>query len=209
MTRDRQVFFTALSATILVVTLAGAATLEQGDRDFAMSSLHATRKLFLDSVDGLNPAQWNFKPAPDRWSIAEIAEHIALAEDTLSQGAKKTMDSPAEPEKAVRGDAARDNDQKILDTMVDRSHKAQAPEVLQPKHHFATPQEAVEHFRSARDANIKYIETTTDDLRSHFAPSPAGGPLDGLQWFLVMSGHTERHTKQIYEVKEDPNFPKK
>jgi hypothetical protein len=34
------------------------------------------------------------------------------------------------------------------------------------------------------------------------------GPLDAYQWILLISAHSERHTKQIEEVKADPNFPK-
>src|SRR5438045_3372548 len=69
----------------LVLTIAAPAfgeTLTQGERERAMSELHATRKQFLDSVAGLSDAQWNFKPAPDVRSVAEVAEHIAVSEDT-------------------------------------------------------------------------------------------------------------------------------
>lgn len=198
----------AACAAFAGFALAAGPTLSQGDRDFAMSHMHATRKLFLDSVAGLSAAQWNFKPAPDRWSIAEIAEHIALSEDAISQVARKALESPAEPDKAVTNNANHESDQKLLDAVADRSTKHSAPETLQPKHKFATPQEAVEHFREARDANIRYIETTSDDLRVHFAANPAVGSLDAYQWFLMMSAHTERHTAQINEVKADPKFPK-
>ena len=34
----------------------------------------------LAAVASLSPAQWTFKPAPDRWSIVECVEHVALAE---------------------------------------------------------------------------------------------------------------------------------
>jgi hypothetical protein len=197
----------AMAALSACSTLS-AETLTQGERDFAMSSMHATRKIFLDAVAGLSPEQWNFKPAPDRWSIAECAEHIALSEDLISGAGRNTLKTPADLEKAQRGDAARPGDQMLLDAVVDRSHKAQAPEPLQPKRTFATPQEAVEHFRNSRDANIDYIEKTSDDLRAHFAQGPTGQPIDGYRWFLLMSAHTERHTKQINEVKADPKFPK-
>jgi hypothetical protein len=33
-------------------------------------------------------------------------------------------------------------------------------------------------------------------------------PLDGYEWLLFIGAHSERHTKQILEVKADPNFPK-
>ena len=196
-----------LSAVCALGAQAGD-TLTQSDRDFAMSNLHATRKVFLDSVAGLTAEQWSFKPAPDRWSIAECAEHIALSEDLIAGRAKAILSSPAEPDKVVRGNEARATDQKILDAVVDRSHKGQAPEPLQPKHKFATPKDAVEHFRESRDANIDYVEKTQDDLRAHSAKGPTGQSLDAYQWLLLMSAHTERHTKQIEEVKADPNYPK-
>ena len=200
--------FGLIAVAALCTSLQAADTLTQGERDFAMSNMHATRKLFLDSVAGLTPEQWNFKAAPDRWSIAECAEHIALSEDMISGMAKSTLTKPGEPDKVVRGDEAREGDQKLIDAVVDRSHKAQAPEPLKPNHKFATPQEAVEHFKKSRDANIDYIEKTSDDLRAHFAQGPTGDPLDGYRWILLLSAHTERHTNQIKEVKADPNFPK-
>ncbi len=39
-----------------------AAPISQADRDRAIAELTASRQQFLDSVAGLSPAQWNFKP---------------------------------------------------------------------------------------------------------------------------------------------------
>ena len=33
--------------------------------------------------------------------------------------------------------------------------------------------------------------------------------MDGYQWILAAAAHTERHTKQILEVRADANFPAK
>lgn len=200
---------------LLAMAVCGAAVLSageplrQGDRDFALSSLHATSKLFLDSIAGLSAEQVNFKSAPDRWSIAECAEHIALSEDLISQRGKSTLQQAADESKVASAEEARKKDQMILDGVVDRTNKFKAPEPLQPKRTFATVQQAAEHFKKARNANIDYIRTTHDELRSHFATHPALGSIDVYQWFLLMSAHSERHTRQIEEVKADPNFPKK
>ena len=35
------------------------------------------------ATSGLSEAQWNFKPATNRWSVAEVTEHIAATEDML------------------------------------------------------------------------------------------------------------------------------
>jgi hypothetical protein len=38
--------------------------------------------------------------------------------------------------------------------------------------------------------------------------SPLRQPLDAYQFLLFISAHSDRHTKQMLEVKADPNFPK-
>jgi hypothetical protein len=186
----------------------GAEALRQGERDFAMSSLHATRKFFLDSIAGLSPEQANFKPAPDRWSIAECAEHIALSETFIADRVKESLKGPEESE-IVRAEQARKKDQQIVASVPDRSQRFQAPEPLQPHRKFTTLTQAADYFRQHRDANIGYIRTTGDDLRAHSSPHPALGKMDAYQWYLLISAHTERHTHQILEVKADPKFPKK
>jgi hypothetical protein len=37
---------------------------------------------------------------------------------------------------------------------------------------------------------------------------PLGKKLDPYQWLLFIAAHSERHTKQMLEVKADPGFPK-
>ena len=44
-------------------------------------------------------------------------------------------------------------------------------------------------------------------LRAHVLLHPVLGPLDAYEWVLAVAAHTERHTKQILEVKADANFP--
>ncbi len=196
----------AILGLVAAATGLHAQTLAQGERDRALSDLYATRKQFLDSVAGLTEAQWNFKAAPDRWSIAECAEHIAVTEDlvfNLITG--KIMKSPADPSKRAE---VKGKDETVLKQMVDRSHKATAPPELVPAHRFATPQAAVDHFRESRDRTLDYVRSTPDDLRDHFLPHPIFGMLDGYQWVLIASGHSARHTAQINEVKASPGYPK-
>ena len=68
---------------LAIVTIVPADTLDNADRKVLLDSLQQSSSRFLDSVKGLSAEQWNYKPAPDRWSVAECAEHIALSEDFL------------------------------------------------------------------------------------------------------------------------------
>jgi hypothetical protein len=193
-------------ALSLIATTAGfAQTLTQGERDRALSELYVSRKQFLDSVAGLSEAQWNFKPAPAVWSIAECAEHIAVADDLLLNGLPKLMQSPAEPQKRAE---VKGKDELVLKQTLDRSHKFQAPEMLVPKHRWPNEAALVEHFKETRDHLLDYVRTTEDDLRDHFTQHPAFKTVDAYQFILLMSAHCQRHTLQLNEVKQAPGFPK-
>jgi len=184
---------------------AAPATLTPQEREFALKQFETTRDNFLKSISGLSQKQWTFKPAPDRWSVAEVAEHITVSESTIFSLVQKTMQSPATPEKREQ---VRGKDQMILQRMPDRSHKAQAPEMLRPTGRWTTEADLTKAFEDARKANMDYVRTTNDDLRDHFFDHPAFGTLDGYQWILLIATHSARHTAQIEEVKADPNFPK-
>jgi len=70
-----------VSGLTVVLTVCSAATgnaqdVSPADKDRALAYLESTKKGVVDATKGLSDAQWNFKPAPDRWSIAEVMEHL-------------------------------------------------------------------------------------------------------------------------------------
>jgi len=189
---------------VLVLASTGfSQTLTQADRDKGVQYLEQTRDGVAAAVKGLSEDQLKFKPAPDRWSVAETLEHIALAEDFIFQNVTdKIMKAPA-------GAADRDTakaDAGVLAMIPDRSHKAQAPPPLVPTGRWTVTQ-TLQHFLKSREKTVAFMQTTPD-LRQHVVDSPLGMPLDAYEWLLFIGAHSERHTKQILEVKADPNFPK-
>lgn len=184
-------------------TASRAQELTQADKDRALKYLETTKKNVLEATKGLSEAQWNFKPAPDRWSVAQVMEHIAAAEDFL-----RTLDEN-QVMKGPAGDPGRDTaktDAAVLGKIPDRTNKVQAPEPLQPSNRFGSPEGSVKHFVESRAATEAFLNNTAG-LRDHVSDSPMG-KLDGYEFVLLIAAHSERHTKQILEVKADPNFPK-
>jgi DinB superfamily len=193
-------------AGLLLLTGPAAASAQevtQAEKARALQYLESTKKNVLEATKGLSEAQWNFKPAPDRWSVAQVMEHIAAAEDFIRDVTKeKVMTSPAgEP-----GRDAKKTDEAVLMMVPDRTHKAQAPEPLVPSNRFGSPDGSVKHFVESRAATEDFLKSTAG-LRDHVMDSPLG-KLDGYEFVLFIAAHSERHTKQINEVKADPNFPK-
>src|SRR5882762_417401 len=195
-----------LIASLLMAGAAATSAQEvtQAEKDKALQYLETTKKGVLEATKGLSEAQWNFKPAADRWSVAQVMEHIAAAEDfLLALDKEKVMTAPA-------GEVGRDvkkTDEAVLAMVPDRTHKAQAPEPLVPTNRFGSPEGSMKHFVETRTATEDFLKTTTG-LRDHVMDSPLG-KLDAYEFVLLVAAHSERHTKQINEVKSDPNFPKK
>lgn len=193
---------TLFSLAVVAISI-HAEGLSQKDRDFTMSYLHATRKQVLDALDGLTDAQWKFKSADDRWSIAQVLEHIVLTERALLGMTKKVATSAPSPVP----EASKLKDEVILKGIASREKKVQAPEQLRPTGGLGTAASEVEQFKQTRDATIDYVRSTTDDLRNHSSQSPLG-QVDCVQWLLYIGAHSERHLAQILEVKADSKFPK-
>jgi hypothetical protein len=197
-------------AMMMVLALAGAASakaqdVSQIDKDRALQYLESTKKGVLDATKGLSDAQWNFKSAPDRWSLAELIEHLAAAEDMLrGVTQEQIMKSPAVPIRSA--EEIKKSDETVLAMVTDRTHKVQAPEPLKPTNRFGSPLEAQKHFVESRAATEEYLKNTPG-LRAHLGDSPLG-KLDGYEFVLFTAAHSERHTKQMLEVKADPSFPK-
>jgi hypothetical protein len=161
---------------------------------------------FLESIQGLTPEQWNYKPAADAWSIAECAEHIILSEDLIRDVIEsKVLAAPATKPIAIEERKA--NDQKVLQMVTNRQFKAKAPEQLQPTRTIVTPEAAFKAFRNTRGKTVALAKSRSD-LREHVGPHPVLKELDAHQWLLYLSGHTMRHTAQIVEVKAAPGFPR-
>jgi uncharacterized damage-inducible protein DinB len=187
---------------LLLCSLGFGQTLTQADKEKAATYLDETRDGVVAATQELSEAQMKFKPAPDRWSVAETLEHIVLVEDSLLHNVTdKVMKSPP---------GAADRDPAKIDAMVltmipDRSHKAQASPPVTPTGRW-TPADTLNRFLKTRAQTIAFLESTPE-LRAHASDSPIG-QLDAYEWVLFMAAHSQRHTKQILEVKADPNFPK-
>jgi hypothetical protein len=193
---------------IAVLAVTGAATisaqeLTQAEKEHALQYLESTKKDVLDATKGLSEAQWNFKAGPDRWSVAQVMEHIAAAEDFIRVNLvqEKVMTLPA----GTPGRDVKKIDAAVEAMIPDRSHKAQAPAPLVPSNRFGSPEGSLKHFLESRETTEQFLRSTAG-LRDHVMDGPVG-KMDGYEFILFVAAHSKRHVKQINEVKADPNFP--
>jgi len=175
------------------------------DRHALLPLLRSSMTTFVDSFGSLGEPQLAFKPGPDRWSIAETAEHVILAEvgsGKLMRGRLVRQPTPPELLAATEG-----GDERIDQRLLVRDRRVPAPDFVMPVGTWPSARAMIEAFEESRRGTIEFLETTELDLSTYAAPHPALGPLTGLQWAYFLVRHCLRHVEQIEETKQAPGYP--
>ena len=189
---------------VLLTTMAYAQNVS-GDAGYVTNYLEETRYELRKLLADVDASQWNAKPDPDKWSIAEICEHIRKAEMAANANLKYKILTEAGRKEAPAGQ--QDLDQTIIALATNRTIKMQAPESIQPGGtEFKNKEEFLAAFDATRDQTIAFFNEVSDQmvLRSQmgFFP-PMQKDIDGMQWFLVIAAHTRRHAMQLIETMQN------
>jgi uncharacterized damage-inducible protein DinB len=169
------------------------------ERERAIAHLEETRERLLRTARSLSREQWQYKPAPDRWSVAEIVEHVAFVEGRILAVIERALEKePASTELFIEDDA-------FVEKIVERVDRAKAPEAFVPSGRWPLEQ-LIPEFEGARKRSIEFAKTTSAQLRQHSYPHPFYGRLDCYQWLLVIPSHSERHRRQAEEIIAEAGF---
>jgi hypothetical protein len=194
-----------LLLTLLVITgFAGTlntTSLTKKERKIVVAQLKDSKADVLKSIRGLSDKQLNFKPSAGQWSIREHIYHLALAESGFWDMLEASMKKPATPEKRP---GIRIADETLVEAMVTDHGCAAQFEPAKAK--WKSVNQAVTVFKSSRSEHLKYVKTTTEDLRNHFIHLPSG-VIDCYQFILFVSRHNEGHFQKIGEIMANPHFP--
>ena len=187
------------------------AALQTTEIDQARDYLQRSRNRVLQVTEGLSEAQFRFKPAADRWSIAENLEHVVIVQERVLGPVREQL-KQAPP--LAPGTDSRQIETIVLERVPDRSMKAKAPAPIEPAGRW-TLAETLERYSQNSERLVEFLESTPD-LREHslesaplkFLTNGAFTSMDSYQLLLLAAGHEERHVRQIEEVKADPHYPR-
>ena len=155
-----------------------------------------TRARLLSAVEGLSEEQQGYTPAADRWSVAELVEHLSIVEGNVAGLLGKLV---GKAEESGAGEAAAGEfDPVSIEEFVERTRdvKLEAPERIRPTG-LSLPDSLarLKDSRAALHALRPRVERA--DGRALRFPHPAWGPLDLYQWLLFVGAHEDRHLAQI------------
>jgi hypothetical protein len=198
-TRHGFLVLVMLSAFAIPGPPISAEPLKPRDRQRLIAHLEMTESWLASELNGLSPAQLNFQMTPDSWSIAEVVEHLAIAEPQYWDRVLASMKDAPSTAKTDTTDAA------ILWYGIDRAERTKTGDARVPRGTFKTAAEALASFQKLRAVIRAYGQTTNEDLRGH---TLQGGGMDVYQWVLMISTHAQRHILQIREIKTHAKYPK-
>jgi len=163
--------------------------------------LGSARANLRAAVDAVPPQVRSHKPAPDRWSVNEVVEHLSIVETLFTQriaGAidKARQDGLGDEQAPERTLLPADVETRVAD----RENRRTAPEAARPTGTLdaVTAWERVEQARAVLHDTIAAADglALSTVMESH----PAFGALTVYQFAELIAAHEARHTAQVKEI---------
>jgi uncharacterized damage-inducible protein DinB len=173
-----------------------AGSLTDGERAALVDMLERGRTQTEELITRAEGEQFTTKPGPERWSVAEVLEHIGATEKLLFGMVQQSLAGEPDPEAAG-----------LLETLPiasfaervsDRSQKAQAPDMLQPQGG-KTREELLGGYRESHQAILEFVQTTPAPVSAHTSATPAG-KFTAHHLLTLIAAHNLRHNQQIAEA---------
>jgi hypothetical protein len=196
-----------LLLTLLVTTgLAGTlnnSSLSQKERKQAINLIKSNRNEVVNSIQGLSARQIKYRLSSKDPSIGELILNLAGLEEACNEQINSIMARQANAENRLK--IAFTDDQLLAsNTYILHQTIFQGNNKLPGK----DPAEALKKIIALTNHQIRYIRTSTEDLRNHVVETPAGW-IDCYQFYLLIADQSEYFAEQINKIKSSPRFPKK
>ena len=166
-----------------------------------LNHLEANRSTLRDAVDAVPHSLRETRPEADRWSVAEVLEHLARVEEQLTRLlaaklAEARMTGVLGPEEAT----SRVTDSIDHGLLLDRRRRITAGDRVLPRGEMdsGTALASLDKTRS----DLRELVVSHDGLNLGVVrfPHPVLGVIDGYQWFTFIGTHEARHAAQIREI---------
>ncbi|MDQ2855564.1 MAG: DinB family protein [Acidobacteriota bacterium] len=165
-----------------------------------MDYLDVTRAELQSSVENVPLKNRDSRRTEDRWSVAEVLEHLGIIEGRVGQLVSGRLAAAK-----AAGLSAELETSSVLDSIdrariLDRSQRATAPEMVRP------------HSEQDWISAWTTLQTTRADLRAALVANdglalgelkhehPVLGLINLYQWIIFVGAHEARHTEQIKEI---------
>lgn len=175
------------------------------DRKYLLDNLTRSQEELINETKDLTREQWLFKESPDRWSINEIVEHIAIWELLLEYRITRQLQGGLQPARAMKAIA----DSVVLGFIMEPK-KHHSPDYTQP-FTYTLPmglndlENNMAWVLKLRKEAIRHVSEESTDLRQYYV---GDSEINTHQVYITLFGHADRHIRQIRQVKQHPKYPR-
>jgi hypothetical protein len=138
----------------------------------------ATAKKLERSIKGVSTSKLRKRPAPNKWSVSEIAAHLADAEVAIGWRLRLILGAPGTPVTAFDQDAW----------------------VTSLHYEKRDPRKSVEQFRVAREANLALLKSLTPEQWKHYGMHAERGQETIEHIVRLIAGHDLNHLQQVERI---------
>jgi hypothetical protein len=154
------------------------------------------RVRLLEMIGEISDEQANALPDGEKWTIAQIGEHISIVEEGMGRISNKLLNEAKGNGKNSDGKAviSRAFAEKAAGS---RNQKLEAPDRVHPTGK-QTIAESIEKLKENRHRlyDLKPLFETVE-CSEHTFPHPTFGDLTAHEWLALVGGHEFRHLEQI------------
>jgi hypothetical protein len=151
------------------------------------------------AVDAVPVDRRSERPGPDRWSVAEVLEHLAMVEKSVLKACARQLAAARETGLPAETETTSVVPSLPPERVANREQVIAAPERLRPTGvDAATAWTRIEAIRAELQEFVRGCDGLA--LAQVSFPHPALGPLNLYQWLLFAAGHHARHAAQIREI---------
>jgi uncharacterized damage-inducible protein DinB len=167
--------------------------------------LDAERSALRDAVELVPPALREQPPGTDRWSVAQVLQHLVIIEKRIGMGMTKWV---AEARAAGIGPETETSsvmDRLPLQLIADRSERRNAPEAVRPQGDTDAKSAWAELEQTRETLRAAFLAGDGLALSEVIQPHLVLGPINLYQWMLFVGSHETRHTGQVREIATELN----
>ena len=172
-----------------------------------LATLDDARAVLRTSTDRIAVNLRSTRPAPERWSAAEVLEHISLAEagfvNWLAAGIAEARGNGLGAETGERLSLP----ESVRARLHDRANRRVAPDRVQPKGEMSA--DAAWSAVVTNEQRLRQILEDADGLALNAVTieHPVLGPFNVYQWVELMAAHRRRHAEQLDEIAQALTAP--
>jgi DinB superfamily len=152
------------------------------------------------AVDSVPVEMRNKQPGADRWSVAQVLDHLTIIDRRVTKGVRKWI---ADAQAAGLGPET--DTSSVLHTIpseriTDRSRPVEAPEMIRPSADIDAEQAWSQLVHAREELRSAFLTGDGQALTEVVQPHPVLGPINIYQWLLFSGSHEARHTLQVREI---------